>query len=381
MSGLPDAAEMEVHQLYEAAFEGNFPKMVFSLVGQHFRDASIVFADHDSAFPSRGFLLRRGPFAEDGEARSDQTFAKHWRVPVGHVYNEGDLGKDASGPPDDRQLSSRIIDETAEDRTGFVGVILRRHLTRQVVLELRFRRRLGNSLRPAMRAWFERMAPHLQRAVRIHDLRLRSGFECSVTANALELLPFCVFIIDDDRTVVKRNRRAEALAMRMESLFIAADGTLHASESDSDADFRSALHFLRRNQSEQSHQIAFRRCPDAGLQLLTIVRLRTTYADGAADYARERTLAGHFAVIAHDCTEALNLSYKTLSRTFGLTEREAELASSLVNGETIGDYASRRQLSKQTLRNQLGGIMRKTMTHRQPELVRLLTRLALTASH
>jgi len=38
-------------------------------------------------------------------------------------------------------------------------------------------------------------------------------------------------------------------------------------------------------------------------------------------------------------------------------------------------------LAKQTLRNHLGSIMKKTETHRQPQLIALLTRLALSTVH
>ena len=67
-----------------------------------------------------------------------------------------------------------------------------------------------------------------------------------------------------------------------------------------------------------------------------------------------------------------------LWRAFGLTESEASLAEALLAGSTVADYAQEREVSKQTLRNQLVGIMRKTGTKRQAELLSLLTRLSLT---
>ena len=67
-----------------------------------------------------------------------------------------------------------------------------------------------------------------------------------------------------------------------------------------------------------------------------------------------------------------------LWRAFSLTDSEANLAEALLNGETLADFARERAVSKQTLRNQLVGVMRKTGTRRQSELVALLTRLSLT---
>ena len=63
----------------------------------------------------------------------------------------------------------------------------------------------------------------------------------------------------------------------------------------------------------------------------------------------------------------------------GLLKREAKLAEALLNGSTLAEFAKDREVSKQTLRNQLVGLMRKTGTRRQSELVSLLTRLSLTA--
>ena len=54
-----------------------------------------------------------------------------------------------------------------------------------------------------------------------------------------------------------------------------------------------------------------------------------------------------------------------LWRAFALTESEASLAEALLNGATLADYAQDREVSKQTLRNQLVGIMRKTGTKRR----------------
>ena len=61
-----------------------------------------------------------------------------------------------------------------------------------------------------------------------------------------------------------------------------------------------------------------------------------------------------------------------------LRQLQRQLAEALLNGATLADFAQEREVSKQTLRNQLVGVMRKTGTKRQSELVSLLTRLSLT---
>ena len=84
-------------------------------------------------------------------------------------------------------------------------------------------------------------------------------------------------------------------------------------------------------------------------------------------------------LVVHGSHEVASLPIEMLWRAFSLTESEARLAEALVNGSTLADFAKVREVSKQTLRNQLVGVMRKTGTRRQSELVSLLTRLALTS--
>ena len=83
-------------------------------------------------------------------------------------------------------------------------------------------------------------------------------------------------------------------------------------------------------------------------------------------------------LVVHGSLEMSSLPTDLLWRAFSLTDSEARLAEALLNGATLADFAKEREVSKQTLRNQLVGVMRKTGTRRQSELVSLLTRLALT---
>ena len=95
-------------------------------------------------------------------------------------------------------------------------------------------------------------------------------------------------------------------------------------------------------------------------------------------YVRQRA---RFALVIQDTDEPLKLSHHALWSSFKLTNAEAELASLLLEGYSVGECAHRQSLAKQTLRNHLGSIMKKTQTNRQPQLVALLTRLALSTMH
>ena len=66
----------------------------------------------------------------------------------------------------------------------------------------------------------------------------------------------------------------------------------------------------------------------------------------------------------------------SLEKIFGLTQAEARLALLLVDGVTLSEAAERLNVSVATLRTQLKAIFNKTHTHRQAELVVLISRLS-----
>lgn len=67
-----------------------------------------------------------------------------------------------------------------------------------------------------------------------------------------------------------------------------------------------------------------------------------------------------------------------LGATFGLTAAEARLAAIIGGGGSLEVACEMLQVSRETARNQLKSIFAKTNTHRQAELVLLLTRLSAT---
>ena len=65
-----------------------------------------------------------------------------------------------------------------------------------------------------------------------------------------------------------------------------------------------------------------------------------------------------------------------LEKMFGLTPAEARLTLLLVGGKTLNEVAEKLHLSVATVRTQLKAVFEKTHTHRQAELVVLVSRLA-----
>jgi DNA-binding CsgD family transcriptional regulator len=78
-----------------------------------------------------------------------------------------------------------------------------------------------------------------------------------------------------------------------------------------------------------------------------------------------------------DVGSRMRIPEATLRVAFGLTEAEARIAARLGTGRALEQIAVELGLSKETVRGQLKAIFVKTNTHRQGELVSLLSPTAI----
>ncbi len=70
--------------------------------------------------------------------------------------------------------------------------------------------------------------------------------------------------------------------------------------------------------------------------------------------------------------EPSRIPAEALARLFALTPAEARLLVALVDGYSLDEIAEQFAVSKNTLRNQLNQVFRKTDTNKQSELVRMV---------
>jgi DNA-binding CsgD family transcriptional regulator len=79
-----------------------------------------------------------------------------------------------------------------------------------------------------------------------------------------------------------------------------------------------------------------------------------------------------------DCPEP---SDAILQQVFGMTRAESRIATRLICGESLQEIASESGVTIGTVRSQVKALFAKTGTHRQAELVALLTRIAMISEH
>ncbi|GJD56248.1 hypothetical protein MTDSW087_05666 [Methylobacterium dankookense] len=84
----------------------------------------------------------------------------------------------------------------------------------------------------------------------------------------------------------------------------------------------------------------------------------------------------HTVLMLLDLDAAPQANRLALERIFRLTPTESRLATMLANGATLAEAAEAQDVSVATARTQLKAIFAKTHTHRQAELVMLISRLS-----
>ncbi|MDE3237754.1 MAG: helix-turn-helix transcriptional regulator [Paracoccaceae bacterium] len=363
--------------IYSAAFDGDLYQEAMAMIAQAFPGVVVLVVGQDSGRLAGNFLLHRG-----GPADLARTFLteiglpggwlpSQWQQDIAHVYHDHDLGSAAVAGPVGRLLAGR---ETGAD--CLTGVILNRVGTRQLAVEVRYPRHREGELRGAIRDYLQAAVRHLTYALRIAGLRRRVVEMDHLMTSVLDLLPFAAFLIDADRHVFRMNARAGALLGEQSGLAMAPDGVLQITDPGADAGFVDLLGALRNSPKQRFGIMSVPTSPGHPSDILSVLRLNgASYVD-LGPLGAVADVGPRFAVLCENFAIPLELSPDVLWRVFGLSSKEADLALSLLAGESIGDLAVRRKMSKETLRNQLAAVMRKTETARQQDLVALLTRLA-----
>jgi DNA-binding CsgD family transcriptional regulator len=261
------------------------------------------------------------------------------------------------------------------DYIASTGVVVLREGARQLTIEIRYKPDQAEVRERAALVLGE-AAQHFGRAFEISS-RSRFSAGRGYLDHVVEDLPFSVFFVDADLRVHYSNFAAENLRRLPAGPFSSADGILRAYDPESDSALRQMVQRTMTSKRTPTAVLQLGR-PDVDARYFAIARLAVR--EGQHNQLHDAILdpGPLVMLVVHGSLEIASLPMDLLWRAFSLTESEARLAEALLAGATLADFAKEREVSKQTLRNQLVGVMRKTGTRRQSELVSLLTRLALT---
>jgi DNA-binding CsgD family transcriptional regulator/PAS domain-containing protein len=226
---------------------------------------------------------------------------------------------------------------------------------------------------PAQRQRLQLLAPHLVRAAEVMH-RLRDAKARATGAlGALEGVGCGVVILGERGDVSFTNPAARRIFADDDGIKLR--GRLFAADPRAQRALEAAIADCLRPHPEphdcsRGLRVPRRsKRPDYVVQvtsLATRTDLRASGEPGAA------------IVFISDPDWELSLDEALLRRTYALTPAEARLAQLLLNGHTLASAARRLKIGQTTAKTQLQHIFRKTGTHRQAELVKLLLSLAAT---
>lgn len=218
------------------------------------------------------------------------------------------------------------------------------------------------------------IAPHLSRAVQLHQrfADLQGLSEC--LAHSLGRIPAAAFVIDANARIVNLNAAAEAVLAARDGVRV-RDGRFCVSDSAKAAMFAQLL-AAATDPTDRRRGGACRipRPSDGSFYPLEIMPL------ASSSVARSTWRQAMAMVLIFDRAPVADRLEARLVRLFDLTAAEARLAAALAAGDSVADIAAKHGVRMPTVRSQLRAVLAKTETRRQSELVGLLTRIGSSGS-
>lgn len=367
----------EIGALHEAALAGRFHDLALDLVAAHFPEAAILYFRQDPAQPGGCGLLHRGlgdgamPAMPLPLVRANPLLRAHRQKPVGVVFHDDALmaRKDFRTTPFFRDWLGQ-----AGDFDAATGVVITRDGPVQTSLEIRYPAHAARQIAAIAAGFLAEVAPHLQHATRIAALAQDADQSRRTAQTLLELSSFPTFVVGQDGLVEMMNAHAERLLRNGGDLNLGMDRRLHSNDPADTASLLEAIAALGQSSRARSMMIGLRAAKHGRPRLASLTPLTALgQVDGPLGDGRT---GGRVAIMVIDSTAPLQLERDALGEVFALTTREVDLAQALLEGRSLPEVARAQAVSKQTLRNQLSSIMRKTRTRRQSELVALLLHMA-----
>ncbi|WP_028603784.1 helix-turn-helix transcriptional regulator [Ottowia thiooxydans] len=213
--------------------------------------------------------------------------------------------------------------------------------------------------------FIEQLMPDITRAAKLRAGTLALSRSASLGMAALETLRQCVAVVDLDCRIHHANAAAEKLLAQSSALAVRY-GRLHCAHAKA---------------SGRLVQLVRGACAlpgKAGALILGDGERRLTLNIlplNASHICASQQQAPMAMVIAAVSGAAPHLDPHLMREMLGLSPTEAQLALSLVKGETVKDFASEGDMSWHTARTHLKNLLRKTGCHRQVELLQLLQSL------
>ncbi|MFC0129474.1 helix-turn-helix transcriptional regulator [Ralstonia solanacearum] len=271
------------------------------------------------------------------------------------------LRSDASG-----DCTSAPIDMDADSARPIAGMTLMDTPELCVTMRLRTRDDTSEVSEQERKQRLERVLPHLQRAARMQQRNQELNELAALGMAGLDTLDFGVMVIERGMRVKYANAWVRAMVTEDDRLSL--DGSfLHSADHSHDAALKNLI-------EQASGSIGVQGAAGSWMYLARDGRPVPFIATPLApsDAVRPAWKSPLALVLVGNSEARSVMDAGVLASLFGLTNKECIVAARLAAGETLQEIADREFLSLHTVRVHIRDILRKTGTHRQSELVRLL---------
>lgn len=217
--------------------------------------------------------------------------------------------------------------------------------------------------------WLDRLTPHLQRASQLH-LRLDSlRLLAAAGWQAADLLEYPLIVVDEKHAVCLANKAAEQLLASPNSPLVLKHQHLRCTTAASQERLALAIRLATNATSSKASVVKLQR--GVGTPTYQAVVLAGSN-ENRFDAPHDRPVA---LITVGAPGRGRTVDTELLRQLFGLSDAESRIAAGLTHGLSLKQMAEDASVSIHTVRSQLQVVFAKTDTHRQSELVSLVSAL------
>lgn len=216
------------------------------------------------------------------------------------------------------------------------------------------------------------LAPHITQSIALSSALLNDSDR---PMEHLAELPHAVILVHRSGRTGYCNPAATRLLAGCNLLLIGHDGRLSAKSSEMRAHLRRSINAMVQEDYDTPMSPIAMRTATFGACILHAHPFPSTCDHDFPEAVWSDPVVGAIVVSGAFGLEN-DPGYRRLALSLGATEAEARLAQSLMDGNTLYEYADSRGLSRHTVRNQMRALLHKTDTRNQTDFVRRLQRLA-----
>lgn len=212
------------------------------------------------------------------------------------------------------------------------------------------------------------LVPHIQQALRTECYLTDLKRAADEVAYAVDAMRHAVFVVGPNAAVIHQNAAAEVVAARGDGIYI-RNGVLVTLSCQVDGQLLRGVAAALGRAEDDDRRGSSMLCPKSSAGRGYVVHV---VPFTSRNRPSERAL-----VVVVDLDRHPIPPKQLLHRLFGLTNAEYEVARRIASGVGLGPIANELSLSLATVKSHLQHVFAKTDTHRQAELVRLMSAIAL----